>query len=91
MCVYTFCLSTTLYKVRWSEYDRTGDTWEPITHLQGYVNMVKAFKESHEKDVERLTDDRRFETESKEAHDLKNAPKHIVVYKMLGCELNTWE
>ncbi len=47
-------VKTTLYKVRWIGYDRTGDTWEPITHLQGYVSMVKAFKELHEKDVERL-------------------------------------
>ena len=42
-------VKTTLYKVRWSGYDRTGDTWEPIIHLQGYASMVKAFKESHEK------------------------------------------
>ncbi len=71
-------VKTTVYKVRWSGYDRTGDTWEPITHLQGYASMVKAFKESHEKDVERLTADRRCEAESKEAHALKNAPKHTV-------------
>jgi hypothetical protein len=69
-------VKTTLYKVRWSGYDRTGDTWEPITHLQGYASMVKAFKESHEKDVERLAADRRREAESKESHALKNAPKH---------------
>ena len=37
--------------------------------------MVKAFNESHEKDVERLAADRRREAESKEAHALKNAPK----------------
>jgi hypothetical protein len=36
-------VKTTLYKVRWNGYDRTGDTWEPITHLQGYASMVKAF------------------------------------------------
>ena len=46
-----------------SGYDTTGDTWEPITHPQLYVNMVKTFKESHEKDVERLTDDHRCESE----------------------------
>ena len=45
-------VKTTLYKVCWSEYDRTGDTWKPIILLQGYASMVKAFKESHEKDVE---------------------------------------
>jgi hypothetical protein len=58
-------VKTTLHKVRWSGYDRTGDTWEPIIHLQGYDSMVKVFKESHEKDVERLADDRRCEAESK--------------------------
>jgi len=72
-------VKTTVYRVRWSGYDRTGDTWEPITHLQGYAGMVKAFKESHEKDVERLAADRRREAESKEAHALKNAPKHTVL------------
>ena len=35
-------VKTTLYRVRWSGYDRTGDTWEPITHLQGYASMVNA-------------------------------------------------
>ena len=53
-------VTTTLYKVRWIGYDRTGDTWEPITLLQGYAYMVKVFKESHVKDVERLTADRRW-------------------------------
>ena len=32
---------TTLYKVRWEGYDKKDDTWEPITHLQGYSTMVK--------------------------------------------------
>jgi hypothetical protein len=41
--------------------------------------MVKEFKESHEKDVKTLAADRRREAESKEAHALKNAPKHTVL------------
>ena len=53
-------VKTTVYRVRWSGYDRTGDTWEPIIHLQGHVRMVKST-------------DRRREAESKEAHSLKNA------------------
>ena len=73
-------VKTTRYKVRWSGYDRTGDTWEPIIHLQGYTSMVKTFKEAHEKNVERPTVDRWCEIESKEAHVLKNAPKHTVLY-----------
>jgi hypothetical protein len=51
-----------------------------FVHLQGYVRMVKTFKESYEKDVERLTVDRRSESESKETHVLKNAPEHTVLY-----------
>jgi hypothetical protein len=39
----------------------------------------EAFKESHEKDVERLSADRRCDTESKETHSLKNAPKDTVL------------
>ena len=54
---------TTLYKVRWEGYDKKDDTWEPITHLQGYATMVKAFKESHAKDVEKLSADRLREAE----------------------------
>jgi hypothetical protein len=51
--------------------------------------MVKVFKESHEKDVERLTAGRHREAESKEAHALKNAPKHTVVY-MKGLTSPVW-
>jgi hypothetical protein len=82
-------VKTALCKVRWSGYDRTGDTWEPITHLQGYANMVKAFNESHEKDVESLAADRQREAESKEAHALKNAPNHTVVC-MKGLTSPVW-
>ncbi len=32
-------VKTTLYKVRLSGYDRTGGTWELITHLQGCTSM----------------------------------------------------
>ena len=38
---------------------------EPITYLQGYATMVKAFKESHAKDVEKLAADRLCEAEKK--------------------------
>ena len=51
--------------------------------------MVKAFKESHEKDVERLAADRRREAQSKEAHALKNAPKHTVLC-MKGLTSPVW-
>ena len=46
-------IRTTLYKVRWEGYDKKDDSWEPITHLQGYATMVKSFKESHAKDLEK--------------------------------------
>ncbi len=49
---------TTLYKVRYEGYDKKDNTWEPITHLQGYVTMVKSFKESHAKDLEKFPADR---------------------------------
>ena len=51
--------------------------------------MVKAFKESHEKDVERLAADRRREAESKEAHALKNDPKHTALC-MKGLTSPVW-
>ncbi len=58
-------------------------------NLQGYSNMVKTFKESHEKDIERLAADRRCESESKEAHTLKNSPKHTVLF-MKGLNSPVW-
>ncbi len=39
------------------------------------ASMVKAFKESHEKDVETLAADRRREAESEETHAFANVPK----------------
>ena len=47
-------VKTTLYKVRLQGYEKKDDTWEPITHIQGYATMVKAFKESNAKDLEKL-------------------------------------
>jgi hypothetical protein len=57
--VHDVKVKTTPYKVGWRGYDRTGNTWEPIIHLQGHVRMVKST-------------DRRREAESKETHSLKN-------------------
>jgi len=54
-----------IFTARWEGYDKKDDTWEPITHLQGYATMVKAFKESHAKDVEKLAADRVREAEKK--------------------------
>jgi len=70
---------TTLYKVRWEGYDKKDDTWEPITHLQGYATMVKSFKESHAKDLEKLAADRQRQAEKKATEDLVNAPQHTVL------------
>ena len=47
--------------------------------LQRYTSMVKVFKESHEKDVERLAADSRHETESKEGHET-NETEHDLRY-----------
>ena len=52
-------VKTTLYKIRWEGYEKKDDTWESITHLQGYATMVKSFKESHAKDLEKLAPDHR--------------------------------
>ncbi len=35
-------VKTTLYKVRWQGYEKKeDDTWEHITHLQGYATMLE--------------------------------------------------
>ena len=70
---------TTLYKVRWEGYDKKDDTWEPITHLQGYATMVKAFKESHAKDVEKLAADPVREAEKKAKDNAASTAKHTVL------------
>jgi hypothetical protein len=80
---------TTLYKVRWEGYDKKDDTWEPITHLQGYATMVKSFKESHAKDLEKLAADRQREAEKKARDDLLDAPKHTVL-SMTGLTSAVW-
>ena len=92
---------TTLHKVRWEGYDRKDVTWESITNLQGYVTsdtMVKVFKESYGKEIEKLTADRRCETEKKATDDVANTPKHTVlctqvVYgdkRMVGDRVRRW-
>ena len=80
---------TTLYKVRWEGYDKKDDTWEPITHLQGYATMVKAFKESHAKDVEKLAADRVREAEKKAKDNAASTPKHTVL-SMTGLTSAVW-
>jgi len=80
---------TTLYKVRWEGYDKKDDTWEPITHLQGYATMVKAFKESHAKDVEKLAADRVREAEKKAKDNAASTPKHTVL-SMAGLTSAVW-
>ncbi len=65
-------IRTTLYKVRWEGYDKKDDTWEPITYLQGYATMVKSFKESHAKDLEKLATDRQCQEAKTATDDLVN-------------------
>ena len=82
-------IRTTLYKVRWEGYDKKDDTWEPITHLQGYATMVKSFKESHAKDLEKLAADRQRQSGKKATEDLVNAPQHTVL-SMSGLTSAVW-
>ena len=54
--------------------------------------MVKSFKESHVKDLEKLAADRQRETEKKARDDLYNlldAPKHTVL-SMTGLTSALW-
>jgi hypothetical protein len=80
---------TTLYKVCWEGYDKKDDTWESITDLRGYVTMVKAFKESHVKDVEKLDADRVSEDEKKVKDNAVSTPKHTVL-SMTGLTSAMW-
>jgi hypothetical protein len=43
------------------------------------VHMVKVFKDSHVKDLEKLTVDRLSDTEKKATDDLTNTPQHTVM------------
>ena len=45
--------------------------------------MVKALKESHAKDLEKLAADHRRETETKATHDVGNTVKHSLM-SMVG-------
>jgi hypothetical protein len=81
--------STTLYKVRWKGCDKKDDTWQPITHLQRCATMVKSFKESHEKDLEKLTADLQREEEKTATDDLVNTPKYTVL-SMVGLTSPVW-
>ncbi len=71
-------IRTSLYKVRWEGYDKKDDTWDPITYLQGYVTMVKSFKESHVKDLEKLPVDRQCQEAKTSTDDLVKISKHTV-------------
>ena len=51
--------------------------------------MVKAFKESHAKDLEKLAADRLHETQKKATDDAANTPKHTVL-SMVGLTSPVW-
>jgi hypothetical protein len=51
--------------------------------------MVKSFKESHAKDLEKLAADRQRQAEKKVTEDLVNAPKHTVLF-MVGLTSTVW-
>ena len=49
-----------------------------IIRLQGYASMVNAFKESHEKDIERLAADRRREGMYNDLHGTRPMFQKVV-------------
>ncbi len=51
--------------------------------------MVKSFKESHAKDLEKLAPDRQREAEKTATDDLVNTPKHTVM-SMVGLTSQVW-
>jgi hypothetical protein len=51
--------------------------------------MVKSFKESHEKDLEKLTADRQCQVGKKATDDLVNTPNHTVL-SMVGLTSAVW-
>ena len=51
--------------------------------------MVKSFKESHAKDLEKLAADRQRQAEKKATEDLVNAPQHTVL-SMAGLTSAVW-
>ena len=80
---------TTLYRVRWKGYASRDDTWEPITHLQGFAGMVKDFKDTHEKEMERMAEKKKRDAEREAAQNLQNAPKHTLL-PMIGLTSAIW-
>jgi hypothetical protein len=73
----------------WEGCNKKDDTWEPITHLQRCATMVKSFKESHAKDLEKLAADLQREEEKTATDDLVNTPKHTVL-SMVGLTSPVW-
>ena len=59
----------------------------PITHLHGYATMVKAFKESHVKDLEKLVADRPCEDENNAKDDVVSTS---TVLSMVGRTSPVW-
>ncbi len=51
--------------------------------------MVKSFKESHEKDLEKLAADRQHEAQKKATDDLLDSPNHTVL-SMTGLTSGVW-
>ena len=72
--------------MRWKGYASRDDTWEPITHLEGFAGMVKDFKDTHEKAMERMAEEKKRDddAEREAAQKLQNAPKHTLEMVVIG-------